>query len=176
MTIKGILLAGASLCTLGAGTAFANTSAPKFHVTAMRPGAARVVAKTSMHKPAAGHLTYTFGVYTYVSTASAYKTKTNLVGTFYKWNSSYSICTSPKMKVKLASKKTAYAKLSTGTTTYSLGCSTPTKFYGDVYDLQTKSAAGSTDTFTSDLIGHFKSSGSKITGNLYLDVSVSIGS
>jgi hypothetical protein len=174
MKIKDFLLAGGSLCTLCAGSAFADT-APKFHVSAMRPGHA--VMKTPMHKSPVGHLTYTFSVYTGVSTASAYHMKTPLPATYYKWNSSYSICTAPKIRNRLATKKTKYADLRTGQQSYSLGCPNgPTKFYGDQYNLQTKQAVGKTDTFTSTLTGHFMSGGTAYKGVLTLDVSVAIGS
>ncbi len=172
MTIKGILLTGAALCSLSLAPALA-ASAPHVHVTALHAGA---VKKSAMKQAAPGAVTYTFSVSTSVSTASAYKNKTKLAGTFYKFNSNSSLCTQPKEKVKLMTKKTKYAKLSTGTETYSEGCSSgPTTFYGDIYDLQTKSAAGKTDTFASTLTAHFKNSSGKEKGKLTLDVNVAIG-
>ncbi len=129
-----------------------------------------------MKQATPGSVTYTFSVNTSVSTASAYKVKTKLAGTFYKFNSNSSLCTQPKQKVKLMTKKTKYAKLSTTTETYSEGCSTgPTTFYGDVYDLQTKKAVGKTDQFASTLHAKFKNSSGKQKGKLTLDVSVAIG-
>ena len=174
MTIRGILLAGASLCALGLSSAQA-ASAPHVHVTALRAGHATV--KTALHRTPGAAQTATYSVSTSVSTASAYKTKTNLLGTFYTLNDSSSVCKpAAKQKVKLSTKKTKYAKLSTGAVTYSIGCSSPTIFRGTVYDLQTKKAAGKTDSFVDSLSGKVTNSGQKYTFTLNLDTTVSIGS
>jgi hypothetical protein len=175
MTIKGLLLAGASVCALGMSSAFA-ASAPNVHVTALRPGHAMV--KTAMHRSPGATQTATYAVYTSVSVSSDYMKKTNLLGTFYTLNDSSSVCTpAAKQKVKLSTKKTVYAKLSTGSVTYSEGCpSGPTVFRGTVYDLQSKKAKGKTDTFTDTLSAKVKSQGEKYKFNLVLDVSVAIGS
>jgi len=115
--------------------------------------------------------TYSVGVYSY-QPASA-PPKTHLIYTYYKWNSSFTLCSSPKQKVR-APKKSIYARIGTATETYSLGCpSGPTTFYGDTWSNKT-GVAGETDTFQSKLIGHFKNSSNKYKGELVLDVSVII--
>ena len=101
-----------------------------------------------------------------------------LAATYYSYYDSGSFCnSSEKQKVKLAKKKTQYAKLGTSTETYSGYCSTaPTVFYGDTYDLTKKSGEGKTDSFVSILVGrkiHYN-------GGLYdiemkMDVTVLIG-
>jgi hypothetical protein len=174
MSIKGILLAGAALCTIAAAAPALAKSAPHVHVLALHPGA---VTKTAMHSNRAGDITYTFYVSTAVSTASSYKVKTNLGATFYTWLSNSSLCQEPKKeKLSLSTKKTKYAKLSTGVETYSEGCGTPNKFYGTVYDLTSKTAAGKVDTFVSDLKAKFKNSNGKEDGSLFIDISVAIES
>ena len=118
MTVKGLLLAGVSVCAIGMGSAFA--AAPAVHVTALRPGVATL--KTAMHGSPAATQTATYSVSTAVSTASAYKTKTNLLGTFYTLNDSGSVCTPAKaQKVTLSKTKTKYARLSTGKVSYQPG-------------------------------------------------------
>lgn len=174
MSIKGILMAGAALCTFSMAQAFA-AEAPHFAAVAAHPGQAHV--KTVLHAGRAQQLTSTASVYTSVSIASDYKKKTPLEGTYYTFYDSGSFCNSTeKMRVKLATKKTKYATLSTGVETLTGYCSTsPTKFYGDNYDLQTKAAKNKTDTFTSTLVGkkiHYN--GGVYNINLNLDVSVSI--
>lgn len=173
MTVKGLLLAGVSVCAIGMGSAFA--AAPAVHVTALRPGVATL--KTAMHGSPAATQTATYSVSTAVSTASAYKTKTNLLGTFYTLNDSGSVCTPAKaQKVTLSKTKTKYARLFTGKVTYSLGCpSGPTVFRGTVYDLLKKNASGKTDKFVDTLTGKVVSQGSHYTFNLNLDTSVAIG-
>jgi hypothetical protein len=172
MTIKGILLAGVAVATLATVPAFAK-QAPKFHVLALHAGHA--VNKTALHHTPGNTLTYTFGVSSYVPSADL-GTGVNLIYTYYKWNSSYSICTTPKEKMS-GQKKSTYGKIKHNTETYSLGCSSgPTKFYGDNYTLTKTSGFGQVDTFSSLLTGKFKSGGKKYTGKLTLDVSVDIGS
>ncbi len=173
MTIKGILLASVSLCTICAGAAFASTS-PHALVAQMHPGHA--VVKTSLHNTPGSGLTSTAAVSTGVSTSADYKKKTKLAATYYTFLNSGTFCSPPKEKVKLSEKKTKYAKLGTSTETYSEGCGTPSTFYGDVYDLQTQKATGKTDTFTSSLDGknvHFDGTVYK-KAKLNLDVSVAI--
>lgn len=164
-------MAGAAICTIGAAPAFAG-SAPHFNVVALHGGA---VTKSVMHTNTT-NVTYTISVATSVSVASGYKVPTKLAATYYTFQSNGSICQAPKKeKVKLAAKKTKYAKLSTSTETYSEGCSSgPTTFYGDVYDLIKKSGKNKTDSFVSTLTADFTSSGTKYKGTLNLDVGVSI--
>jgi len=173
MSIKGILLAGAALCTIAAAAPALAKSAPHIHVLALHPGA---VTKSHMHIGPDAKVTYTFSVSTAVSTSADYKVKTNLGATFYTWLSNSTICDQPKKeKVTLSVSKTKYAALSTGVETYSEGCSAPTKFYGDVYDLTSKKGKGKVDTFSSDLKAKFTNANGKQKGSLILDVSVSIG-
>jgi hypothetical protein len=175
MTIKGGLLAGVSICTICAGAAFAKT-APL--VAQMRPGHA--VVKTAVHPGVTpANLTSTASVSTGVSTSADYKKKTNLLGTFYTFLHSGTFCNEPKEKAVLTSgKKTSYAKLSTGSVSYSEGCGSPSKFYGDIYDLQKKTGAGKTDSFSSALKAHKVVFGGTTYkhGTLNLNVHVQIGS
>jgi hypothetical protein len=173
MTIKGALLASVSVCTICAGTAFAKPT-PNLVVAALHPGHA--VVKTAMHSAGGQTFTSSASVSTGVSTKADYKKKTKLGATYYTFLHSGTFCSPPKEKVVLSTKKTKYAKLSTSTETYSEGCSTPSTFYGDVYDLQTKGKVKTPDTFTSDLIGKkvvFDGTTYK-TGTLVLNVSVTI--
>ena len=173
MTIKGVLLAGVSLCTICTGAAFAKSDTHVL-VAQMHPGHAMV--KTQLHQTPGAGLTSTQAVSTGVSISSDYMKKTMLAATYYTFLNSGTFCNEPKEKVKLSVKKTVYATLSTGKETYSEGCSTPSNFYGDVYDLQTKKAANKTDTFTSSLDGkkvHFNGMVYK-KAKLVLDVSVLI--
>jgi hypothetical protein len=173
MTIKGVLFAGVALSILSAAPALAGV-APHVHVTAMHPGSA--INKTAMHHDKTGTLTYTFSIYTTISTKASYNKTTPLAATYYTWDNSYSICDSPKKEtITLSTTKTAYAALSTGTETYSEGCSSgPTTFYGDIYDLTTKKAKNKTDTFSSDLKATIKDAQGKFKASLILDVSVAI--
>jgi hypothetical protein len=171
MSIKGILLAGAALCAINAVPALAN-NAPHLHIAAMHQGG---VVKSAMHTNGATNVTYTFTVSTGVSTKSGYKVKTPLAATYYTWESNGSLCTTPKkQKIALSTKKTKYAALGTSVESYSEGCSAPTKFYGDTYELTSKKAANKTDTFSSTLSAKFKNGGSKYAGKLTLDVAVAI--
>jgi len=174
MTIKGLLLAGASLATFGASAAYAER-APTIHVAALHPGHA--VVKTPMHSSKVSNLTSTFLVYSSVSTAADYKVKTKLIYTYYAYYDSGSFCgtSNGKTKVILSTKSTAYAKLGTSTESYSEGCGTPTVFYGDTYKLTTKSAVGQVDSFVSDLHGkkiHFQGEVYDINTNLDLEVFI----
>lgn len=79
-SITKTLLGGAALCALATAPATAeDTSA--FPVTAVHAG--HVVNKTRVHTPGRTHLTYTFGVYTYVLFAEAYRKKIQFAG--YKY-------------------------------------------------------------------------------------------
>ena len=149
MPIKRVLLVGVSLHAIGAGAAYAK-STPVL-VAQMHPG--RAVVKTALHSQKPTNNTYTYTLSTTVSTSADYKKKTKLAHTYYTFLNSGTFCNPPKETVKLSTRKTKYAKVSKGTESYSEGCGTPTKFYGDVYDLQTKKGVGSTDQFPSILIG-----------------------
>jgi hypothetical protein len=176
MTIKGILLSGAAMCTLSIAPALA-ASAPKIVAVAAHPG--HVHVKTSLHAGKASHLTSTISVFTSISASTAYKVKTPLDATFYTFFDSGSFCnSSQKEKAVLTTHKTKYAKLKTGVETLTGYCSTAaTKFYGDVYKLKSKKAVGKTDTFTSTLKGkNIHYNGSVYDIDLNLDVSVAIGS
>jgi hypothetical protein len=173
MSIKGVLLAGASLCTICAGTAFAK-STPHL-VAALHPNAGHVTFKTSLHPKNATDLTSTASVATGVTTAD-HLIKTKLAATYYTFLHSGTFCNPPKQKVVLSTKKTKYAKLSTSTESYSEGCGTPSVFYGDVYDLFSKKVPKKADKFTSSLIGKNVVFGGTTykKGTLNLDVSVTI--
>jgi len=164
MPIKRALLVGVSLHAICAGAAYAK-SAP---VLVAQMHAGRAVVKTNLHSQYPNTMTSTYVISTTVSTSTDYKTKTKLAHTYYTFLNSGTFCNPPKETVKLSTHKTKYAKVSEGTESYSGGCSTPTKFYGDVYDLQTKQAVGETDKFGSTLIGkniHYN-------GTIYKDVTV----
>jgi len=176
MSIKTVLLASAALCTLSLAPALA-ASAPPVAAAAAHPG--NVHVKTAMHTGAIQHLTSSVSVSTGISASADYKVKTMLPATYYTFYDSGSFCnSSQKEKQVLATKKTAYAKLSTGVETLTGYCSTsPTKFYGDNYDLTSKKGKGKVDSFVSTLTGkkiHYN-------GGLYdikvnLNVRVTIGS
>jgi hypothetical protein len=171
MNIRHVLLASVSVCTICAGGAFAK-STPAL-VAGMHAGNA--VVKTGVHSLTPTNLTSSASVATGVSTAD-YHVKTKLAATYYTFLHSGTFCNPPKESVKLSTKKTKYAKLSTSTESYSEGCGTPSKFYGDVYDLTTKKAPKKADTFTSSLIGHQIHFDGQVykKGTLNLHVSVTI--
>ncbi len=165
------LLGGVAVAALAAAPAMAHKSLHVPHVQALHTGLGHVTNKTKMGNQKAVNLTYTFGVYS-AQPASAGK-NTHLIYTYYKWNSSFNLCTTPKEKNK-APKKSVYAKIGTATETYSEGCSSgPTVFYGDTWSNKS-GTSGETDTFVSTLTGKFKNSGTKYKGTLNLDVSVFI--
>jgi hypothetical protein len=142
----------------------------------MHPGHA--VVKTSLRPVNALTLTSTIAVSTGVSTAGSFRVKTKLAATYYTFLHSGTFCTPPAERVVLPVTRTTYARLSKSTETYSEGCGTPTTFYGDVYDLTTRRAKGSTDSFVSNLIGkgvHFNGNTYR-KATLHLDVAVAIGS
>ncbi len=161
------LLGGVSIYALASVPAVAEIPSA-FHVTALHGG--RVVNKTKLHNRGATHITYTYGVYTYVSSAQLNKT-VKLYGTFYKFEEH--ICSTP-VKAK-APKKSEYAKIGIATETYSLGCpSGPTVFYGNTYELKDPNAKGHTDHFVSTQVYQFRSGGTKYRETVNLDVDVSI--
>lgn len=159
-----------AISALAVAPAGAQPKYPAMHVTARYAGHA--VNKTKLHSPcSAPHCDYTFSVYSY-QPASAPK-KTHLIYTYYKWNSSGTLCSNPREKIK-APKKSIYAKIGTATETYSLGCSSgPTVFYGDTWSNKT-GVAGNTDYFVSTLTGKFQNNGIKYKGVLPLNVYVFI--
>jgi hypothetical protein len=164
------LLTGAALCALGAAPAMAQPKHPAMHVTALYAGHA--VNKTKFHYPGRQQLTYTYGIY---STRQLVLDKKVPLGAFYKWNSSNTLCSNPKQKVKFDSKKTQYGKLSVATETYSYGCpSGPTVFYGADYKLTDPAGFGNTDHFVVHDLGWFKNNGNKYKGTLNTDFSLTI--
>ncbi|HEX3945584.1 MAG TPA: hypothetical protein VHW69_16015, partial [Rhizomicrobium sp.] len=146
------LLTGSALCGLVTAPAVAQPTHPAMHVMALHAGHA--VNKTKFHIPGRQHVTYTFGVYT-EKTANA--RKTDLLGTFYRWNDTTgghytTVCSRPKQHLKVP-KNSIYARVDPGTETYSFGCpSGPTVFYGDVWTNKT-GVPGDVDTFRSSLLG-----------------------
>ncbi len=162
------LLAGSALCALTTAPAMAQ-NVPAFPVTALHAG--HVVNKTKLQVPGRQHLTYTFGVSTYIPAELDKKVK--LLDTLYKWTSSLNCPLSEKPKIK---KKPIYGKVGFFTETYSEGCSSgPTVYYGNTYKLTNPEGEGKTDSFVSALIGKFQNNGVKYRGKLNLDVSVEIG-
>jgi len=150
MTIKRVLLLGVCLQAIGLSAADAKSAPP----LVARLIAGRAAVKTSLHSQRPSQLSSTQTIFSTVSTSADYKKKKKLIETYYTFLNSGTFCDPPRQNVKLAKKKTAHAKLSTSTVTYSEGCGTPTVFYGDVYDLTTKKGVGKTDKFFSTLIGH----------------------
>jgi hypothetical protein len=169
------LLTGTALCALVAAPVMAQPTHPAMRVTALHAG--HVVNKTTFHSPGRQHVTYTFGGYT--SIQAVLDKKVPVPGSFYKWNStvsgSYTLCSTPKEKVKFDPKKTLYGKLSVATETYSFGCpSGPATFYGADYKLTTAGGFGQTDHFVISEIGWFQANGNKYKGTLNLDLSATI--
>lgn len=165
-TLIRTLLGSTALCVLATAPAVAG-SAPKFHVTALHRG--RVVNKTRLQNPVRGHFTYTFGVYTYVSSASLNKTVT-LTSSFYKFDSSCSFVTPVRVK---APKKSEYGKIGWTTETYSDVCTPgPNVFYGNTYKLTNPDGKGHTDHFVSTQIFQVKRNNRKYKGTLHSDVNV----
>jgi len=167
------LLGGVALCALAAVPAVAQ-SVPHINVMALHAG--NMVNKTNIHNAGIGTKTYTTAVTTAISTAADYKVKTALGATYYTWLNNSNPCSFvAKQKVTLSTKKTAYARLGTGTVTATpSGCTAPDTYWGDTYDLETKKAAGQTDTFVSTLTAKFLSGGVLYKGTQNLDVYVSI--
>ena len=169
--ITKTLLCGTALCALATTSAVA-ANTPHFNFTALHAG--RVVNKTRVHTPGREHLTYTFSVSTSIPASDLHKT-VYLPGV-YKFNSNSTVCSSPREKLKVIPKRTAYAKTGTYTETYSLGCASgPTVFYGATYKLVNPDGEGKTDHFVSRLMGWFQNSQGKYKGTLNLDVTVNIG-
>ncbi|HEX3944348.1 MAG TPA: hypothetical protein VHW69_09700 [Rhizomicrobium sp.] len=163
------LLTGAALCALGAAPAMAQPTHPAMHVTALYAGHA--VNKTKFHNPGRQHITYTYGIYSSRQLVLDQKVP---IGSFYKWNSSGTLCSNPKQKLKFP-KKTLYGKLSVATETYSFGCpSGPTIYYGTDYKLTDPAGFGNTDYFVIKDLGWFKDNGNKYRGTLNMDVSLTI--
>jgi hypothetical protein len=155
MSLRAILLAGAAVCCLAAAPAFAREHAPNIHLmaaTGARAVAAHAKSKASDRSVVSDTYTTTFSVS--ISTSADYKKKTEIVGDAW-FSGSCTEPATPKQAWKGLPKKTAYAKISTGTveTTLASGaCPGDTfKFYTVIYDLSTKQAVGDTDTFTGTL-------------------------
>jgi hypothetical protein len=154
MDFRTTLLATVAVCGLAAGPALARESAPNIHLMASRGQTLVAVhGKSHVKDPSITNYTVTTTFSGSISTAADYKVKTEIVGEAWFSGS----CTEPTSKQKWVGlpKKTVYAKISTGTVTSSLAngaCPGDTfKFYTVLYDLTTKNAAGSTDSFTGTL-------------------------
>lgn len=171
------LLGGVALGALGACPSMAQQKHPASSLTAMHAG--RVVNKTQLGRPEYHCLTHihascTFEIYTDVPASDLRKT-VPLAGTFFRWNSYSTLCSHPKQHIR-AWKKSTYAKITTGTQTYSVGCpSGPTEFYGDFYKLTDKSGFGKSDFFESELTGKFRNHYGKYKGRLIIAATVTIG-
>lgn len=166
------LLGSAAITAFATAPAMAARPHPAFSVTALHAG--KIVNKTKMHNPKAGHITYTFSFYTDVSFAKFYQNRQPL-GAFYKWNSYSTVCSNPKSHITVNPKKTLYGKASVGTETYSLGCpSGPTKYHGVFYKITDPDAAGHTDFVHSSLVGKFKNSNGTYKGTLNTNYTLEI--
>lgn len=166
------LLGGVALGALAVTPTVAQKKHPAFALTALHAG--RVVHKTNFENHGATHMTYVFGVYTYLPASDFHKT-VPLVQTFYKWNSYSTLCSSPKQKVSVK-KKSKYGIVHAATVTYSEGCpSGPTTFYGDNYKLNDRAGFGQADVFVSTLKGKFKNDNGTYKGKLPMYVEVDIG-
>ena len=155
------LLGGAALCALATAPAIAANLHPAMHVTALHAG--KAVNKTVIHNQSRTHLTYTFGVYTYVSASNA-GTAVKLAATYYTWNSNGTLCSSPKEQIKVP-KKTKLAKLghSTETVFWKAAPRRPDRVHWR--HLQPQCAEhGRTDHFTSTLIGKFNNGSAQYKG------------
>lgn len=151
--------------------AIAQNEAPHFfHFTTLHGG--RIVNKTKLHNHGATHITYTVGVYTYVS-ASNYRKTQILPGTFAM--EEYEPCNVSYLKMT-APKKAEYGKVGIVTETYTGICGEGVKtvLYGNSYKLTDPNAQGKTDHFVSSIFGKFENNGTKYKGRLNLDVQVSI--
>jgi hypothetical protein len=164
-----ILLGGAALCALSAVPVVAG-NAPKFHFMALHAG--RVVNKTKMHNRGVTHVTYTYGVSTYVPASDLHK-RVTLVDTFYKWSTSP--CTIMATNVR-APTKSQYAKIGMAIESYSFGCiSGATQFFGNTYKLTNPDGKGQTDHFVASQIFKYTSGSTRYKATVNLDVSVAIG-
>jgi hypothetical protein len=168
------LLGSAALCALTNTPAAAQAHQPNIHVTALHAG--RSVNKTKRYHCKAHSHTSSCRLYVYTDvSASDYRKRVWLAMTYYKFNNSSMLCSSPETEIK-AYKKSTYGRIRTGTETYSFGCpSGPTKFYGDIYELKDPSGFGQTDNFESLMTGTVHVHGGTYKDRLILDVLVSIG-
>jgi hypothetical protein len=157
------LLGSAALCALATAPAMAG-DVPAFHITALHAG--NVVDKTTIHNQSRTHLTYTFGVYTYISAELDKKVK--LAGTAYSFGCS-------ALEKARITKQATYGKAGIDYETYSTGCGGAGEVgVVDTYKLTNPAGEGNTDHFTSSLIGKYENSGVKYKATLNLDVSVGI--
>lgn len=167
------LLGSVGLSVLAAVPATAHPKHPAMHLTALHEG--KAVNKTRLHNQGATHVTYTFGVYSYIPFAEYYRHKLPLRGSFYKWNNSGTLCSMPDQKIRVDPKKTTYGRASIITETYSIGCpSGPTTFYGVAYKITDPNAEGQTDEVHVILKGKFHNGSKKYRGTLNLDLNLTI--
>jgi hypothetical protein len=171
------LLIGAAFCALMAAPVMAQPTHPAMRITALHAG--RTVNKTQLHDPYHCKISCDYYLSVYSTKPANALPKSDLFGTYYKWNSVnasgyFTLCSNPKQKLK-APKKSKYARIYADTETYSLGCSCgPTVFHGDAWTNKT-GVAGDVDAFVSFLIGKFKGPGGgtyKGSINLYVDVGI----
>jgi hypothetical protein len=150
------LLCGAALCALASASAIAGSAsrAPVFHVTALHGG--RVVNKTKLPNHGATHLTYTFAVYDYLPGSTS---KKQLLG-------GSRLCPAPT-KVKVAPKKTEYAKIGVHAQTYSNGCA----YVAATYKVLNPPTSG-VDNFVMSVISKYEQDGTKYKATLNLDCTV----
>lgn len=163
--ITQFLLAGAALGALATAPAMAG-DAPDLHLTALHGGNA--VGKTRVRNPARQNLTYTFSIYTSISSSEDYRKKIKFPVN-YKWNGA------TKSKFKVAPKKTECAKIGKYSETYSTANGGSYVVYGATYKLTNPHCVGETDHFVSTLIGWFQNNGVKYKGTLNMDYAVAIG-
>jgi hypothetical protein len=106
----------------------------------------------------ATHVTYTFGIYTYVSASTPLRTK--IMGLSEK------MCPAPQ-KVTLSPKKTVYGKVKLDLT-YTNGCET----IAPIYTLVKQPNPGDTDEYEVTIISKFEQDGTKYKGKFNLDYNV----
>jgi hypothetical protein len=174
MTIKFTLLAGAAWFSLASIPAEA-AKAPGIHIVALHEidGA----TKTIMPNGAAGATAITTSVTTTISTAADYRKKVALGKTYYTfvtYTSTYQCRVSVPQKLKLSTRKTAYANL--GKTTFHStvmsfsDCYTHLDYYGVSYTLGAKNAAGKKDKFVSKLIGYYPAGKATFTEDITVKI------
>lgn len=165
------LLTGAALCALMAAPAVAGDT-PAFHVSMLHGG--KVINKTKFHIPGAQRLTYTFGIYSSISSSSLDE-KIKLNGGNLIFGTDVFGCGNPTTKIKFDLKKTIYGKGGKYTETYSDGmCGHPTVHYGLTYKLTDPNGQGHTDELGIAASGKIQQGGTKYKVKLTYDFTVEI--
>jgi hypothetical protein len=159
MTIKTILLAGAAVCALMAGSAAAEQM-PSIHVVALHQGTA--LAKTKMQHASPLSTTVTAQISTSVSASQNFHQTVPLPRTYYAVYDTQT-CLVPPARQKLPMRKTAYGRITASVTQGFVSgsdgtafCAAPANFYGVSYELKASHAAGKTDHFVSTIIAKYK--------------------